>query len=116
MTVSVTFRHGTENKMLRRRIDVECQSLARNMPDIIKIRVVFSKESRHSTSTDLIACHISIQAPNKQHINVYQYQHNEYVAFNKALERAISSLSRLNTRKAAYEFDKYMFEQKEIRS
>lgn len=116
MTVSVTFRHGTENKMLRRRVEVECHALTRNTPDIIKIRVIFSKESRHSISPDLIACHISIQAPNKQHIDVYQYQPNEFVAFNKALERAVSKLARLNAKKSTHEIDKYLIELREIRS
>lgn len=107
MIVSITCRHDTESEMLRRRVDVECQLLACYLPDIMKIRVVFSRESSHSVTPDLIACHISIQVPNKQHIDVYEYQPNAYLAFHRALDRASSKLMRLSVKRHSHVIDKY---------
>lgn len=96
MIVSITFRHGTEDKRLRHHIGQELLSYSLYASNITRIQVVFSKEKQHGNSDDVIACHISIHIPNKHPIDIYAYQPSKELAFDRAQERTISKLIHIN--------------------
>ena len=97
MIVSVTFRHDTENKTFRHRVKSECMMLTKIVPMISSIKVVFYYEKHHNNFSDLVTCHISVNAPDKQHVDIYEHQPCEKMAFDRALERIGSKLSRINS-------------------
>ncbi|WP_339673191.1 hypothetical protein [Dasania marina] len=97
MIVSITFRHGTEDKPLRRHIGQELLSFPLHAANITRIQVVFSKEKQHEQKDDVIGCHISIHIPNKHPVDIYEYQANEALAFDRAQERVIGKLIQINS-------------------
>lgn len=101
MIVSITCRHGTESKALRKRADADCRALAKYMPAITRVQVIFSKRSHRKKAPDLVTCHILIQIPHKRHIDIYEHQATGNLALSKAMERVAEQLSRLQPRRRA---------------
>ena len=95
MIISITCRHGTEDKKFRHHVASELILLLRCMSTITRIQVVFSKETHHKKNGDLVTCHLSIHVPNKNQIDIYEHWPNKNMAFDWAQERAVSTLSRL---------------------
>lgn len=87
MIISISFRHGTENKALRNRAAAECKTLQRFMPGVTRAEVVFYRQTHHRKYAELITCHISVKAAQKRSFNIYEHQANEVFAFDHALER-----------------------------
>ena len=101
MIVSVTFRHQTESKAFRRRVKTDCMTLTKILPTINRIKVNFYYES-HNKISDLITCHISITASYKQHLDIYEHQSCETIAFDRALQRICSKLLRMKSCNSMY--------------
>ncbi|MDF1690534.1 MAG: hypothetical protein P1U35_13085 [Cycloclasticus sp.] len=100
MIVSITFRHGTENKSLRRRVGVNCMLLAQMIPTITRVQEVFYKEARRNNASDLVTCHMSVDVPNKRHIDIYEHQSNQRLVFDQALAKVSNKLSRIKPLKS----------------
>lgn len=100
MQVKVTFRHGTEDPLLRDRVSRDCHYLRRLHPDMAGVSVVFSREARLNRQESLYACHIKVKLPGRQDINVYEHRTEEATAFHRAMEQVINRLSKLTTRHA----------------
>ena len=94
MIVSITCRNGTEENTLRCEINRELLSLSNVDSDIARAQVVFSKQTHHKNSSDLVTCHLSISLPNKHKIEIYERQSTEINAFYRAKERAIKAIRR----------------------
>ncbi|MFK5950436.1 MAG: HPF/RaiA family ribosome-associated protein [Methylococcales bacterium] len=95
MIVSITFRHGTENRYLRNWINTQCFEFEKYTQDITRVQVVISRISHHKNSTSNVQCHISIHAAGRKYIDVYENNGTEGVAFNRAYDRICSELSQL---------------------
>ncbi len=109
MIVSITFRHDSENRSFRHRIKSESMMLLKIMPSISRVDVNFYFESHHNNYSDLVTCHISINAPYKQHIDIYEHQSCESIAFDQALERARARLSRMKFCKSNYPIHDFLY-------
>ncbi len=96
MIVTTTFRHGIEDSTLRSRVQKECVSIARYMPQITRIQVIFGKETHHRKSEHLVTCHMVLSLSGKNPVNIYERCRSPGMAFDKARERAVSSLSRIH--------------------
>ena len=94
MIVSITCRHGTEAHVGRNDIGRELIALSRYVPTITRLQAVFSKETHHRNSEDLVTCHLSIHMPNRRPIDIYEQQPSELQAFDKARERVVSQMTR----------------------
>ncbi len=100
MQVNVTFRHGTEDALLRDRVSRDCHYLRRLHPEMSGVSVVFSREARRNHRASLYACHIKVSLPGRQDINVYEHRTEEATAFHRAMEQVIHRLSKLTARYA----------------
>ena len=94
MIVSITCRHGTEAHVGRNDIGRELIALSRYVPTITRLQAVFSKETHHRNSEDLVTCHLSIHMPNRRPIDIYEQQPSELQAFDKARERVVNQMTR----------------------
>lgn len=94
MIVSITCRNGTEENTRRSEINRELLSLSNFDSEIARAQVVFSKQTHHKNSSDLVTCHLSLSLPNKQKVEIYEHQWAEMNAFHRAKERAIKSIKR----------------------
>ncbi len=94
MIVSITCRHGTEAHVSRNDIGRELMALSRYVPTIIRARAVFSKETHHRNSEDLVTCHLSIHIPHRRPIDIYEHQTSESLAFDMARERVANRMIR----------------------
>lgn len=98
MISSITFRHRTEYKLLCQKIENECSKLTQLMPNITRIIVIFDKETQHENASTSILCHISLHMKHKKHIDIYEHQRNEYVAYEKAIDRVENYLHKLHSK------------------
>lgn len=94
MIVSITCRHGTKAHIGRSEVGRELIALSKYVPSITRTQVVFSKDTHHKSSDDLVACHLSIHIPNRRPIEIYEHQPTELQAFDRARERAIKQITR----------------------
>ena len=94
MIVSITCRHGTEARVGRNEIGRELMALSRYVPTITRAQAVFSKETHHRNSEDLVTCHLSIHIPNRRPIDIYEHQPSESQAFDKARDRVVNQITR----------------------
>lgn len=106
MIVSITCRNGTNSNINRSNLDRQLNKLSKYEQAITRAQVVFSRESHHRHSDDLVTCHMSVSLPGKRNIDVYERQPSEVQAFGVAHERAIQQLARSghswkSTRKSA---------------
>ncbi|MBL4763451.1 MAG: hypothetical protein JKY93_12240 [Gammaproteobacteria bacterium] len=97
MIISITCRHGTEAQISRSDIGQELATLSKFVPVITRTQVVFSKETHHKCSGDLVTCHLSVHIPNRRPIDIYEHQSTELQAFDRARERAIKQITRSST-------------------
>ena len=100
MQVNVTFRHGTEDSLLRARVSRDCHYLRRLHPNMAGVSVVFSREAQLNRHESLYSCHIKVSLPGRQDINVYEHRTEEATAFHRAMEQVIYRLSKLTARRA----------------
>jgi hypothetical protein len=94
MIVSITCRHGTEANTNRDEVGRELLALSKYDPGITRAQVIYSKDTHHKNAADLVTCHLSIYAPNKHQVDIYEYQPTEMQAFYQAKERAIKQITR----------------------
>ena len=94
MIVSITCRHGTETNTSRDEVGREISALLKYDPEITRAQVIYSKDTHHKNAADLVTCHLSIHAPNKHQVDVYEHQPTEMQAFYQAKERAIKQIKR----------------------
>lgn len=99
MIVSITCRHGTEARVGRNNIGHELMALSRYVPTITRAQAVFSKETHHRNSEELVTCHLSIHIPNRRAIDIYEHQSSESQAFDKARDRVVNQMTRNSSSK-----------------
>jgi len=94
MIVSITCRHGTDAHIGRSDVYRSLMALSEYVPTITRAQAVFSKETHHKKSADLVTCHLSVHIPNRAPIDIYERQSSEAQAFDKARERVIQQMTR----------------------
>jgi ribosomal subunit interface protein len=94
MIVNITFRHNTKLDGLDQWVESQIKKLERFASKITQISIVFSKVSNKKNSTSSVRCHISLHAPEKVNIDIYENKSNSNYAFNSAYEKMINALSR----------------------
>lgn len=112
MIVSITCRHGTEARIGRNDIGRELMALSRYVPTITRAQAVFSKETHHKNSDELVTCHLSIHIPNRRPIDIYEHQPSESQAFDKARERVVNQMARCTSSKS-YSSQRYWLSEEE---
>jgi len=103
MITSVTFRHRTEYKLLRSKIEKECNQILASMPDITGVNVVFDKEINKKSLATSISCHISMHLNHKKHIDIFEYHRNEHLAFEQAFEHLNNYLQTFQIKQTHHE-------------
>lgn len=110
MIISLTFRHGTEEKLSRDTAKKALSELSELSPRITRAQLVFSKETQHTHHEDLITCHLSIHLPNHESIEVYDRRPSEIEALDQAISCAkrrllqtISKTTKLNSKTNLFE-------------
>ncbi len=94
MIVSITCRHDTEAHVGRNEIVRELMALTQYVPTITRAQAVFSKETHHRKSKDLVTCHLSIHIPNRRPIDIYEHQPSGSQAFDEAREQVVNQITR----------------------
>jgi hypothetical protein len=93
MIISVTCLHGTKANISRREICQELLSLSDIEPNITRSQVVFGKDKIQTFNAHLVTCHLSVQIPNIQTIDIFELQPSEDEAFDLALERTVKVIT-----------------------
>ena len=94
MNISVICRHGVRDRPLKAWVYDQCLKLATSVADASRVRVVFDRISDLNKPGSLIQCHLSLRAPKKQHIDIYEEQKTADDAFEHAYDRLVDALER----------------------
>ena len=97
MIISITCVHDALTEIERRDVERELTVFGEYDSSITRIEVIFTKQTHNTRLANLVTCHVSIQAPNHRHIDVYEQQPSVYESFDKAKELAIKKLSKTSS-------------------
>lgn len=109
MIISVTCRHGTDVIVNRQYTQSALFTLSKYASTIIRAQAVFSRETHHQKSKELITCHLSIHLPTQHGIEIYEHSSSPKIAFEKAKERMIVQLSRHVRRSLSFKTERYEY-------